>query len=58
MPDEISIELSYLQLRDVILAHGFTMQKEETHKSTYTNNKLGLMQVVYDSLFFVAVKSK
>eukprot|EP01132_Coremiostelium_polycephalum_P001397 gene1397-1766_t len=52
-----SIELSYEQLRYVILQSGFTLLKEELRETEYTSNKKSLLKNVYKCQFFVAVKN-
>lgn len=57
MPNESSIELSYDDVRQVILQYGFQFEKEETGvKTTYTQNPRSMLQYQYDSVFFVARK--
>ncbi|XP_052826104.1 carnosine N-methyltransferase-like isoform X1 [Octopus bimaculoides] len=57
MPNESSIELSYDDVRQVILQYGFQFEKEETGvKTTYTQNPRSMLQYQYESVFFVARK--
>ena len=65
--EELQIELSWEEVRTLILKHDFEIkvsktrvrngvQKEELRESVYTTDKDSLMQTVYTSIFFVAVK--
>jgi len=56
MPHEQSIELSLDELISVVKSTGFKIEKQEMKQSTYSNNKLSMMQVIYTNVFFVAVK--
>ncbi|XP_067653947.1 carnosine N-methyltransferase-like isoform X1 [Haliotis asinina] len=57
MANESSIELSYEELKNVITKIGFVIEKEEVDvKSTYTQNRLSMLQYEYQSVFFVAIK--
>ncbi|GAM23830.1 hypothetical protein SAMD00019534_070050, partial [Acytostelium subglobosum LB1] len=53
-----SIELSYEQLRYVILNSGFDILHEELRETEYTSNKHSLMKVIYNCQYFVAIKKK
>ncbi|KAL5020564.1 hypothetical protein ScPMuIL_003456 [Solemya velum] len=54
---ELSIELSYEQVKSVIKKVGFVIEKEEMNLSTtYTQNPRSMMQYRYESVFFVARK--
>jgi carnosine N-methyltransferase len=47
-----SVELSYQEIRHVIESFGFEFQKEESQKCLYTGNKMSMMHVVYNCVFF------
>ncbi|XP_043916784.1 carnosine N-methyltransferase isoform X2 [Protopterus annectens] len=55
--NEFSIELSYEDIRSVVLQVGFQMEVEkESVPSTYTENDRSMLRYLYDSVFFVARK--
>ncbi|XP_078531909.1 carnosine N-methyltransferase-like [Lissotriton helveticus] len=57
LANELSIELSYEDIKNVILQYGFHIEVEnETVLSTYTANDLSMMKYIYESVFFVARK--
>ncbi|KAH3756048.1 carnosine N-methyltransferase [Pelomyxa schiedti] len=53
---ESSVELTWEEVRSVILAHGFTIEKENRVNCPYTSNSKSLLRVCYECIFFVAVK--
>jgi len=55
-PGELSIELSYEELKGIIETHGFTIEKQAMKNCVYTSNRLSMMQVVYSCVFFTAIK--
>uniref|UniRef100_A0A8C5MVV1 Carnosine N-methyltransferase n=1 Tax=Leptobrachium leishanense TaxID=445787 RepID=A0A8C5MVV1_9ANUR len=57
MANELSIELSYEDLKSVVLQYGFQIEMERNSvTSTYTVNSLSMMKYYYDCVFFVARK--
>ncbi|XP_073490321.1 carnosine N-methyltransferase isoform X1 [Aquarana catesbeiana] len=57
MANELSIELSYEDIKNVMLQHGFHFETEkESMATTYTVNSLSMMKYCYDCMFFVARK--
>ena len=57
MQREMSVELSYEELRKVMLDIGFEIEKEEMNvRCSYTHNPLSLMQNYYNCVMFVARK--
>ncbi|XP_033725082.1 carnosine N-methyltransferase-like isoform X1 [Pecten maximus] len=57
MADEHSIELSYEQVKKVIIKTGFLFEKEEMDiKSSYTQSADSMFQYQYNSVFFVVRK--
>lgn len=57
VPNELSIEPSYEDLREIIQKIGFKFLKEQTNvKSKYSQNPNSLAQLEYDSIFFVVQK--
>ncbi|XP_064595924.1 carnosine N-methyltransferase-like [Liolophura sinensis] len=57
VPNEHSIELSYEEVRSIILKFGFEFEKEELSvKSTYTQNVHSMLTYQYNSVFFVVRK--
>lgn len=59
VPNELSIEPSYEDLREIIEKIGFTFIKENTNvKSKYSQNPSSMAQLEYDSVFFVVQKKQ
>ncbi|KAK0059626.1 UPF0586 protein [Biomphalaria pfeifferi] len=55
--NELSIELSYEEVRKILLDIGFEIEKEEMNvRCSYTQNPLSLMQCYYNCVMFVARK--
>jgi len=56
--NEISIELSWEEVKQIIIGYGFEFKKIETVKTTYSTNKDSMTQRIYNCVFFSAVKIK
>lgn len=57
MANELSIELSYEEIRSAIIKYGFHLEVErESMQTTYTENDRSMLRYVYDCVFFVARK--
>lgn len=57
MPNEVSVELSYEQLKHVIKSVGFKFLKEDLHiPSTYLENTKSMLKYNYECVFFVVQK--
>ncbi|XP_018114341.1 carnosine N-methyltransferase isoform X1 [Xenopus laevis] len=57
MANELSIALSYEDIKNVALQYGFHIEFEkESVSTTYTVNSLSMMKFFYDCIFFVARK--
>ena len=56
--NEISIELSWEEVKHIIIGYGFEFKKIETVKTTYSTNKDSMSQRIYNCIFFSAVKIK
>ena len=56
--NEISIELSWEEVKHIIIGYGFEFKKIETVKTTYSTNKDSMTQRIYNCVFFSAVKIK
>ena len=56
--NEISIELSWEEVKHIIIGYGFEFKKIETVKTTYSTNKNSMTQRIYNCIFFSAVKIK
>ncbi|CAG8485634.1 2063_t:CDS:10 [Ambispora gerdemannii] len=56
MPDEISIELSLEQVKEVVKKFGFEFQKEKMIRTTYTTNPKGMLQYLYECAFWSCIK--
>eukprot|EP01012_Entosiphon_sulcatum_P034503 TRINITY_DN4376_c0_g1_i1.p1 TRINITY_DN4376_c0_g1~~TRINITY_DN4376_c0_g1_i1.p1 ORF type:complete len:431 (+),score=69.51 TRINITY_DN4376_c0_g1_i1:30-1295(+) len=54
---EMSVELSWADVRDVILQFGFQILEERDVENTYTTNPRGMMRQIYTSVYFHAVKT-
>lgn len=57
MANELSVELSYEDIRAAMVKLGFTIEVEkESVQTTYTENDRSMLRYVYDCVFFVARK--
>jgi len=57
MPNESSIELSYEDLKKVILQFGFVFRKEDTNvRTTYNQNPNSMLKYEYECVYFVVEK--
>ncbi|KAM4578796.1 carnosine N-methyltransferase [Fundulus diaphanus] len=55
--NELSIELSYDDIRTAMVKYGFIFEVEkESMQTTYTENSCSMLRYVYDCVFFVARK--
>ena len=55
---EVSIELSWEEIKHIITGFGFELKKIEFVKTTYSSNKDSMSQRIYNCIFFNAVKVK
>ena len=55
-PDEISIELSMLELKELIESMGFNIKEEPPVKTTYCGMKESMLSYVYSAQFFSCTK--
>ena len=58
MENEISIELSWEEVKHIIIGYGFEFKKIEIVKTTYSTNKDSMTERIYNCVFFRAVKLK
>ena len=56
--NEVSIELSWEEIKKIIIGFGFEFKKEDEVNTTYSSNKDSMMQRVYRCIFFTAIKTK
>ena len=56
--NEVSIELSWEEIKKIIIGFGFEFKKIDEVKTTYSSNKDSMMQRIYKCIFFTAVKIK
>ncbi|XP_026796038.3 carnosine N-methyltransferase isoform X1 [Pangasianodon hypophthalmus] len=57
MANELSIELSYEEIKDAIVKCGFHLEVErESVLTTYTENERSMLKYLYDCVFFVVRK--
>ena len=56
--NEVSIELSWEEVKHIITGFGFEFKKIENVKATYSSNKESMTQRIYNCIFFSAVKMK
>ena len=56
--NEVSIELSWEEIKKIIIGFGFEFKKVEEVKTTYSSNKESMMQRIYKCIFFTAIKIK
>jgi carnosine N-methyltransferase len=55
-PDVDSTELSYSELRPIILHYGFDIKEESERTCYYTQNPNSMLHTIYNCAFFVAIK--
>jgi len=55
-PDVDSTELSYSELRLLVLHYGFDIKEEAERTCYYTQNPNSMMHTIYNCAFFVAIK--
>lgn len=55
---ECSIELSWEELKHIILKYGFRIEKEEDRECTYSTVQDSMMKTIYRCIFFIAIKEK
>ncbi|KAK2837528.1 hypothetical protein Q5P01_014740 [Channa striata] len=57
MANELSVELSYEDIKSAMIKFGFNIEVEkESVQTTYTENDRSMLRYVYDCVFFVARK--
>ena len=56
--NECSIELSWNELKHIIIGYGFEIRNEKEIKCTYSSVEDSMMQTIYRCIFFTAVKMK
>ena len=56
--NEVSIELSWNEIKNIIIGFGFEFTKEEEVQTTYSANKDSMTQRIYKCIFFNAIKKK
>ena len=56
--NEVSIELSWNEIKKIIIGYGFEFKKEDEVQTTYSANKESMTQRIYKCIFFTAVKKK
>ncbi|KAF6166167.1 hypothetical protein GIB67_023877 [Kingdonia uniflora] len=54
--EEMSIELSLEDVKSVALQYGFQLEREETIETTYTANRLSMMENRYFAAFWTMTK--
>ena len=56
--NEVSIELSWNEVKKIIIGYGFEFTKEENVQTTYSADKESMTHRIYKCIFFTAVKKK
>jgi len=56
--NEVSIELSWNEVKNIIIGFGFEFTKEESVQTTYSADKDSMTHRIYKCIFFTAVKNK
>jgi carnosine N-methyltransferase len=56
--NEVSIELSWEELRKIIIKFGFEIKNEKIIDSTYSSVEESLKTTIYSCVFFTAIKNK
>lgn len=58
IPNEVSIELSWEELKKIIIKFGFEIQNEKIIDSTYSSVEERLKTTIYSCIFFTAIKKE
>eukprot|EP00727_Mastigamoeba_balamuthi_P010121 m51a1_g5731 hypothetical protein (545) ;mRNA; r:1133463-1136870 len=58
MPGEISIELTWEEIKEALPSFGFTLEKEERASCSYTSNKRSMLCVTYNCMFTVCTRAQ
>lgn len=56
--NEISIELAWNEIKEIVIGYGFEFTKEKRIETTYSTDKDSMVERVYKCIFFCAVKKK
>jgi len=56
--NEVSIELAWDEIKEIIIGYGFEFTKEKRIETTYSTDKDSMVERVYKCVFFCAVKKK
>ena len=56
--NEVSIELSWNEIKKIIIGFGFEFTKEENIETTYSANLDSMTKRIYKCIFFTAIKKK
>ena len=56
MPNEISIEFTLEEVRDLVLQSGFTFESESTLETTYCSNSCEMLKYLYQCVLWKCVK--
>ncbi len=56
--NEVSIELSWNEVKNIIIGYGFEFTKQENIETTYSANLDSMTKRIYKCIFFTAVKKK
>ena len=56
--NEISIELAWNEIKEIIIGYGFEFTKEKRIETTYSTDKDSMVERLYKCVFFCAVKKK
>lgn len=57
LSNEISIELSWEELRQIIIDFGFDIVREEVKQASYSSDEDSMCKTVYSCIFFTAIKT-
>ena len=57
-PGELSLELTWDELRPLVAAHGFRIVEERTVDCPYAANPKSLLSCTYHAIFFVAIREE
>lgn len=56
--NEVSIELAWDEIKEIIIGYGFEFTKEKRIETTYSTDKDSMVERVYKCVFFCVVKKK
>ena len=57
MNDQMSLELSFEEIKEIVIKSGFQFEEETRYTTSYDSNPNSMSQHLYNCIFFVAKKN-